>query len=85
MCGFDGATALSILANGMSWSPVQTFLGFAVESDGVAILGDLVVLDGFQSGPDVPDPVSRAAKLTGHQPNSQVMAVASSDCGGVGH
>ena len=54
--GFDSSTGISASADLRYWSPVQTLLGFEV--GGVAVLGDTVVLDGSQSGPDLPEPVA---------------------------
>ena len=54
--GYHSSTGVSASADGCSWSPVQTLLGFEV--GGVAVLGDAVVLDGSQSGPDLPEPVA---------------------------
>ena len=54
--GYDSSTGVSASADGRSWSPVQTILGFEV--GGVAVLGDTVLLDGLRSDPDLPEPVA---------------------------
>ncbi len=54
--GYQGSTGISTSADGRAWSPVEPLLGFEV--GGVAVLGDTVVLDGSQSGPDGSEPVA---------------------------
>ena len=55
--GYNSSTGTSVSADGSTWSPVQTLLGFSVAHDGVAVLDDTVILGGYTSGPDLPEPI----------------------------
>jgi len=42
------ATEISTSSDGVSWSPLVTIDGFELEFGGVAVIGETVILDGFQ-------------------------------------
>jgi len=54
--GYNVSTGTAVSTDALTWSPPSTLLGFDVESRSMAVLGDLVVLPGYQNAPDVAEP-----------------------------
>ncbi len=54
--GYTISTGTAASTDALTWSPPSTLLGFETETRFIVVLGDLVVLPGYQNAPDVAEP-----------------------------